>query len=78
MKIGKMREKKREYGYTYAQIADLSGVPLGTVQKIFSSETQSPRYDTVMALEQVFKEKMVVMEYTCLSGEQETGRIYHR
>ena len=45
MKIEKMREKKREYGYTYAQIADLSGVPLGTVQKIFSGETQSPRYD---------------------------------
>ncbi len=65
MKIEKkMREKKREYGYTYAQIADLSGVPLGTVQKIFSGETQSPRYDTVMALERVFKEKMVVMEYT--------------
>lgn len=26
---------KKEKGYTYAQIANLSGVPLGTVQKIF-------------------------------------------
>ena len=33
MKIEKMREKKREYGYTYAQIADLSGVPLGIWEK---------------------------------------------
>lgn len=35
MTIQEMRDKKKEMGYTYAQIADLSGVPLGTVQKIF-------------------------------------------
>lgn len=64
MKIEEMREKKREFGYTFAQIADLSGVPLGTVQKIFNGETKSPRYDTVLALERIFKEKMVVMEST--------------
>jgi len=28
-------------------------VPLGTVQKIFSGETASPRYTTLLALEQV-------------------------
>ena len=47
MTIQEMRDKKKEMGYTYAQIADLSGVPLGTVQKIFSGETESPRYDTI-------------------------------
>ena len=35
MTIEQMRERKQELGYTYEQIADLSGVPLGTVQKVF-------------------------------------------
>lgn len=64
MKIEVMKEKKKEFGYSYAQIAALSGVPLGTVQKIFNGETKSPRYDTILALERIFKEKMVVMEST--------------
>ena len=41
MTIQEMKDKKKEKGYTYAQIANLSGVPLGTVQKIFSGETES-------------------------------------
>ena len=40
----------------------LSGVPLGTIQKIFSGETESPRYDTLQALEQLFSEKTTVYE----------------
>lgn len=42
MTIDEMRQKKKEKGYTYVQIADLSGVPLGTVQKVFSGETEKP------------------------------------
>lgn len=42
MRIQEMIEKKKERGYTYAQIAELSGVPLGTVQKIFGGETKTP------------------------------------
>ncbi len=53
MTIKEMKERKRELGYTYAQIAELSGVPLGTVQKIFSGATTSPRYDTLAELEKV-------------------------
>ena len=49
MTIQEMRDKKKEKGYTYAQMAELSGVPLGTIQKIFSGETESPRYDTLLA-----------------------------
>ncbi len=56
MKIEEMRRCKKEKGYTYMQMADLSGVPLGTIQKIFSGETTSPRYDTLQALESLFKE----------------------
>lgn len=53
MTINEMKEKKKEKGYTYAQMSVLSGVPLGTIQKIFSGETESPRYDTLQALEQL-------------------------
>lgn len=57
-----MRQKKKEKGYTYVQIADLSGVPLGTVQKVFSGETEKPRYDTLLALEQLFTDTPVLRE----------------
>lgn len=62
MTISEMKEKKKEKGYTYAQMSVLSGVPLGTIQKIFSGETESPRYDTLQALEQLFSEKTTVYE----------------
>ena len=47
MTIQEMKDKKRERGYTYAQMSELSGVPLGTIQKIFSGETENPRYDKI-------------------------------
>ena len=42
MTIEEMKDKKKEKGYSYEQMADLSGIPLGTIQKIFSGETKSP------------------------------------
>ena len=54
MTIEEMKRIKKEKGYSYAQIARMSKVPLGTVQKVFSGETASPRYDTLMALESFF------------------------
>ena len=62
MTIQEMKKKKQEKGYSYAQMSELSGVPLGTIQKIFSGETVSPRYDTLHAWEQLFAEPMVVRE----------------
>lgn len=56
MTIEEMKQKKLQKGYSYAQISELSGVPLGTVQKIFSGDTEHPRYATLQALEQVLRE----------------------
>ncbi len=53
MTIQEMKEKKKEAGFSNKQLAELSGVPLGTLQKIFSGETESPRYETIRALEGV-------------------------
>lgn len=57
MTVEEMKRKKLEKGYSYAQIASLSGIPLGTVQKVFSGETEHPRYSTLQALEQVLKDQ---------------------
>ena len=56
MTIQEMLERKKELGYSYEQISEWSGVPLGTVQKVLGGITQSPRYDTLRALEKVFEE----------------------
>lgn len=57
MTIKEMIERKIELGYSYAQIADLSGLPVGTVQKVLGGITESPRYDTLMALEKVLRKE---------------------
>ena len=50
MDIEKLKKRKAELGYTNKDIAELSGVPLGTVQKIFGTATKTPRRDTYLAL----------------------------
>ena len=51
MNIEEMKARKRELGYTYAMIAEKSGVPVGTVQKVFGGFTKAPRYETLQAIE---------------------------
>ena len=58
MTIEEMKAKKAELGYTNELISELSGVPLGTVQKIFSGETKAPRYDTVQKLVKLLEKDM--------------------
>ena len=53
MTIQEMKDRKRELGFTNEILADKSGVPLGTVQKIFAGQTKSPRRKTIAALEAV-------------------------
>ena len=53
MTIDEMKERKRELGFTCQQLADLSGVPYATVQKIFGGVTKSPRRNTLLALERI-------------------------
>lgn len=57
MNIEQMKYYKKLNGYTMAQLSEYSGVPLGTIQKIFSGETKSPRYDTLQALEKALRPK---------------------
>ena len=51
MTIEEMKQRKRELGYTNQTISERTGIPLSTVQKIFSGVTFSPREATIRALE---------------------------
>ena len=44
MTIEEMQRRKKEFGYSNEKLAELSGVPLGTVQKVMSGSTKSPRH----------------------------------
>ena len=59
MTIEEMIQRKRELGYSYAQIAELSGIPLATVQKVFGGVTKSPRRETILALERALSTNFV-------------------
>ena len=50
MTIAELKSKKQEYGLSNREISKLSGVPLGTVDKIFSGQTAAPRYKTLQAI----------------------------
>lgn len=53
MTIEEMKQIKEERGYSMSQLSEYSGVPLGTLQKIFSGQTLKPRKSTITAIEKV-------------------------
>lgn len=53
MKLEQMREIKETRGYSYAQLSQYTGVPMITLQKIFTGKTKSPRKATLDAIEKV-------------------------
>ena len=52
MTLEEMLARKRELGYSNETLSKLSGVPLGTVQKVMAGLTRSPRQKTLEALAQ--------------------------
>ena len=73
MTIEQMRERKRELGYSYQKIAELSGLPVGTVQKVLGGITKSPREETIWALEAVLKPMVPENEYS-VKTEYSSGK----
>lgn len=62
MKIEEMKAIKAEMGLSYEMIAKRSGVSLGTVKKIFGGYVKSPRYETMIALENFFSGGAIKMQ----------------
>lgn len=61
MTIEEIIKRKEELGYSAERLSELSGVPLGTLQKILSGKTRVPRYETKQALERVLQKRTVNM-----------------
>ena len=78
MTLEEMKARKVELGYTNETVARLSGVPLGTVQKIFSGETKSPRYDTIQKLQAVLStDSNYILEHDEKFEVAESGYAYN-
>lgn len=70
MDISDLKKKKKEAGMTNHEIAVLSGIPISTVNKIFSGATKNPRYGTLLAIEQVLASREAVpFTYNVLKEE---------
>lgn len=84
MDINDLKRIKKEAGMTNAEIAELSGIPFSTVNKIFSGATENPRYATLLAIEQVLIKKQKLPfrydEYRqelCLIREEAAAYCYN-
>ena len=84
MDIFELKKKKNAAGMTNQEIADLSGIPVSTVNKIFSGATENPRYSTLLAIEEVLatREKLPfaydhVMERPMMINECPAPYQYH-
>lgn len=55
MTLEDLKQARKDYGCSYRQIADLSGVPVSTVQKVFDGTTKTPRYQTLQALSEAIR-----------------------
>ena len=62
--IDEMKKRKIQYGYTNTLLSELSGVPVGTVNKIFSGETKQPRRETLLALDKLLSADPVAYSST--------------
>ena len=79
MNLSQMQYYKEQKGYSLDKLSELSGVPRGTLQKIFSGETKNPRYETLQAIEAVlmpedpYRVASWIKSRSLPDGEQESG-----
>ena len=75
MNIEELKKMKEKAKLTNQEIAELSGIPVSTVNKIFSGATQNPRYATLLAIEEVLnvKEKLPFTYDAGLDGNTRLG-----
>ena len=62
MTVEEMKKKKTELGFSCEQISDRSGVPLGTVQKIFSGITKRQDMTQFVSWEKHFRLNILYLQ----------------
>ena len=70
MTIKEMNRRRAELGYTYEMVAQLSGVPKSTVQKVLGGITAFPHRSTLAALERVLSPSSM---HVLVAQEKEAG-----
>ena len=79
MTLEDMRSKKTELGLTNEMIAQTSGIPLSTIQKVFSGTTRAPRKSTLIAIETVLfteesrRRELAVYQYVKNGADTRNG-----
>ena len=63
MTVEEMRRRKRQLGYTNAQLSNMTDIPLGTLNKILSGASKKPRPENLKALEQVLEDTNYIYGY---------------
>ena len=64
--VNEMKRFVDEYGLSYGEISEKSGVPISTVQKIFGGLVKKPRKSTLESLSKVFIYYNIVNMNKCL------------
>lgn len=70
MTIKEMNRRRAELGYTYEMVAQLSGVPKSTVQKVLGGITAFPHRSTLAALERVLSPSSM---HVLVAQEKDSG-----
>ena len=73
MTVQEMIEVKEKRGYSIARLSEYSGVPVGTIQKIFQGITKKPRQATLDALEKVLRGEEAVYSGKAFQYENTLG-----
>lgn len=56
MTLEQMRKRKKQLGYTNAELSNMTDIPLGTLNKILAGATKNPRPENMEALEKVLND----------------------
>ena len=74
MTVSQMKEKKIELGLTNEMIAQRSGIPLSTIQKIFSGITKAPRKQSLDAIQKVLLDAEMDTNHSLTENRFTTGQ----
>ena len=56
MTLEQMRKRKKQLGYSNAQLSNMTDIPIGTLNKILCGATKKPRKENLEALERVLQD----------------------
>lgn len=72
----KITELKKQKGLTNAKLAELSGVPLGTISKIASGQTKDPQIGALVAIANALECSIEDLVDETSSDNKETNSYY--